>query len=81
MVKVIFYSLLRSNYNLTEELVEPGSIHDIIKQIMDKYPDIKKSAFRYSAVFYKGKPINYYGFHTPIKDGDEIIFTQFVGGG
>jgi molybdopterin converting factor small subunit len=48
---------------------------------MDKYPDIKKSAFRYSAVFYKGKPINYYGFHTPIKDGDEIIFTQFVGGG
>jgi molybdopterin converting factor small subunit len=81
MVKVTFYSLLRSNYNITEEFVEPGSINDIINQIINKYPNIKKSSFRYCVVFYKGKPINYYGFDSLIEDGEDIIITHFVGGG
>jgi len=81
MVKVTFYSLLRSNYNIKEEFVEAASINDIIKQIMNKHPNIKQSSFRYSVVFYKGKPIHYYGFSKKIEDGEQIIFTQFVGGG
>lgn len=81
MVKVTFYSLLRSNYHIKEEMVEPGSIHDIIGQIIEKHPKINQLSFRYSVVFYRGKPIHYYGFNTLIKDGEEITFTQFVGGG
>jgi len=81
MIKVTFYSLFRSNYNIEEELVKPGSINDIIKQIIDKYPQIKASAFRYSVVFHKGKPITFHRFDTRIDDGEEIFFTQFVGGG
>mgnify|MGYP001251475703 CR=1 FL=1 len=81
MIKVTFYSLLRSNYRIEEEFVNSGSINDIINQIISKHPEIKPSAFRYSVVFYQGKPIHYHGFDTNIKDGEEIIFTQFVGGG
>jgi len=81
MVKVTFYSLLRSNFHIKETTVQAGSIHDIIEQITQKYPHIKPSSFRYSVVFYKGKPIHYRGFDTKIDDGEEIYFTQFVGGG
>ncbi|MCF7924791.1 MAG: MoaD/ThiS family protein [Candidatus Izimaplasma sp.] len=81
MVKVTFYSLLRSNYNIKEEFVEPGSINDIIDQIVKKHSNIEKSSFRYSVAIYKGKPIHHYGFNTIIEDGEDIIFTQFVGGG
>jgi molybdopterin converting factor small subunit len=81
MIKVTFYSLLRSNYRVEEEFVNAGSINDIIDQIISMHPQIKPSAFRYSVVFYKGKPIHFHGFDTLIEDGEEIIFTQFVGGG
>jgi molybdopterin converting factor small subunit len=81
MIKVKFYSLLRSNYGIEEDFFDAGSINEIINQIIIKYPEIKPSAFRYSVVFYQGKPIHYHGFETKITDGEEIIFTQFVGGG
>jgi len=81
MIKVTFYSLLRSNYHIEEDFVNPGSINEIINQIIKKHPEIKLSAFRYTVVFYKGKPIHYHGFDTVIEDNEEIFFTQFVGGG
>jgi len=80
MIKVTFYSLFRSNYNIEEELVNPGSINDIIKEIINKHPEIKASAFKYSVVFHKGKPITFHRFDAKIEDGEEIFFTQFVGG-
>ena len=81
MVKVIFYSLLRSKYHIKEETVESGTINEIIDQIIKRHPKIKKTSFRYSVVFYKGKPIHYYGFNTSIEDNEEIIFTHLVSGG
>lgn len=81
MIKVTFYSLFRSNYHIKEELLNPGSINDLISQIINKYPEIKPSAFRYSVVFHQGKPITFHRFDTIIADGEEIFFTQFVGGG
>jgi molybdopterin converting factor small subunit len=81
MVKVIFYSLLRSKYNIKEEFVEAGTIDEIINQILERHSNMEKSDFRYGVVLYKGKPIHYYGFDTVIEDNEEIIFTHFVSGG
>ena len=81
MVKVKFYSLLRSKYNIKEEDVDPGTINEIIDQILERYPNMKKSSFRHSVVMYKGHPIHYYGFDTQIEDNEEISITHFVSGG
>lgn len=81
MVKVIFYSLLRSKYNIKEEFYEVGTINEIIDQILERHSNIEKSDFRYSVVLYKGKPIHYHGFDTLIEDDEYIIFTHFVSGG
>ena len=81
MVKVIFYNLLRSKYNVKEIMVLPGTINDIIKQIIKVHPIMKLNDFKTSVVFHKGVPIHYRGFNNFIGDNEEIIFTHFVGGG
>lgn len=81
MVKVIFYNLLRSKYNVKEMLVESGSINKIIKQILKKHPKMKQSDYVTAVVFYKGTPIHHHQFNQVIDDETEIIITHFVGGG
>ncbi len=81
MVKVIFYNLLRSKYNIKEDLVNAGSINHIINQILKNHPNMDLSDFNNCVVFYKGKPIDAYGFETMIEDEDYLIITHFVGGG
>jgi molybdopterin converting factor small subunit len=81
MVKVIFYNLLRSKYNISEVEVNPGTINNIINQILNNFTNMKESDFKTAVVFYKGIPIHNSGFDTRINDRDEIIITHFVGGG
>ena len=82
MVTVVFYNLLRSKYNIKEFEVNPGTVHDILAQIYVLYPQIPPKDFDHCIVFInKNKIIHESKFHTLIKDGDEIVFTHFVGGG
>ena len=81
MVKVIFYNLIRSKYNVKEMMVKSGTINEIIDQILKEHPNMSKSDFETCVVFYKGKPIHLRGFHQAINDKEEIIITHFVGGG
>lgn len=81
MVKVIFYNLLRSKYDVKEMMVESGSINDIIKEILSVHKKMSKSDFETCVVFHKGSPIHQRGFHKVINDREEIIITHFVGGG
>ena len=81
MVKVIFYNLLRSKYNIKETLVPTGSIQDIIAYILQEYPQFSPSDFKTAVVFHNGIPIHHHRFHTVIEDKEEIIITHFVGGG
>lgn len=81
MVKVKFYNLLRSKYNIKEIMVESGRINQIIDQILQDYPNMSRSDFDTCVVFHKGSPIHLRGFHKVIKDNEEIIITHFVGGG
>ena len=81
MIKVIFYNLLRSKYNVKEMMVESGSIHSIIDYILSVHPEISQSDFETCVVFHQGKPIHLRGFDKVIADKEEIIITHFVGGG
>ena len=81
IVTVVFYNLLRSKYNIEEELVKPGSIHQIIEEILTKHKEMKESDFRTCVVFRNNEPLHYHGFSTLIEDGERIIITHFVGGG
>lgn len=81
MVKVIFYNLLRSKYNVREMMVESGTIASIIDCILSVHPEISPSDFETCVVFHHGKPIHLRGFEKVIKDEEEIIITHFVGGG
>jgi len=82
MVKVKFFHLLRSKYNIKEIEVFPGTIHEILGQIKDIYPSLDLDDFKYSVVFVNSTKIFHPSkFDEYINDGDEIVFTHFVGGG
>lgn len=81
MVRVTFYNLLRSKYHLQDFEVHAGTIHDIISEIMNIYPNIKEDDFKNAVVFYHDKPHHYRSFDMNIPDEERIIFTHFVGGG
>jgi len=81
MIRVIFYNLLRSKYNIKETMVEPGTINQIINQIIEKHPNMKHKEFETAVVFLNGTPIHRNGFDRVIDDNEELIITHFVGGG
>lgn len=81
MVKVVFYHLLRSKYHLDEVLVHPGSIQDMIEEIIERYPQIHRQDLESSVVFYEDHPYHFHAFHLEIPDGSRIVMTHFVGGG
>ncbi|MBU1020671.1 MAG: hypothetical protein KJ847_05600 [Firmicutes bacterium] len=81
MVKVIFYNLLRSKYKINEMDVHPGSITEIIAQILSEHHEMEMRDFETCVVFHQGKPIHHRQFSRIIDDKEEIIITHFVGGG
>jgi len=82
LVTVKFYHLLRSKYNIHEIQVLSGTIHEILTQIKEMHPKIDLNDFKYSVVFVnKTKIVHPSNFDEVVKDGDEIVFTHFVGGG
>ena len=81
MVTVVFYNLLRSKYKINETVVQEGTIHEIIAQIIKKHPSFSLSDFETCVVFKENKAIHYRQFDTKINDKERIIMTHFVGGG
>lgn len=81
MITVVFYNLLRSKYNLEEMSVKPGTVHQIIDQIISIRPEIKRKDVESAVVFYKGNPVHYHSFNMKIEDSSRMIITHFVGGG
>lgn len=82
MVTIKFYHLLRSKYGIHEIEVNPGTIHEILLEIKKIHPEVDLDDFKYSVVFInKTKIIHPSKFNEYINDGDEVVFTHFVGGG
>jgi len=82
MVTVRFLHLLRSKYKLHTFEVKPGTVKDIIIQLKDILTDLDPKDFEQSVVFVNtDKVIHPARFDEPINDGDDVVFTHFVGGG
>ncbi len=82
MVKIIFFNLLRSKYNLHELDVLPGKFHDIFENLKSAYPFLDEKDFRDCVMFVNGVRITHLArFDVEVKDGDKIVLTHFLGGG
>lgn len=82
MVKVVFLNLLRSKYGIEQLAVHPGSIHEILDEIKVLHPGIDEKDFAEALVFVNQVRIAHGNrFETKAKDGDEVVFTHFLGGG
>ena len=82
MVKITFLNLLRSKYSIETLIVEPGKMNDIFKVILSKHPEIEAKDFQDSVMFVNQKRIPHATrFDTVLQEGDEVVFTHFLGGG
>lgn len=82
MVTVIFYHLLRSRYGIDEIVVEPGTLEEVIDQIIARHPDIQKTVLLEATLFVNQQKIMHLKrLQTVIHAGDRLVFTHFVGGG
>jgi molybdopterin converting factor small subunit len=82
MVKITFLNLLRSKYGIETLTVEPGKMDIIFKLILSKHPEIEAKDFQDSVMFVNQKRIPHATrFETVLCDGDEVVFTHFLGGG
>ena len=82
MVTVILLNLLRSKYNIHQVEVMPGTILEILDQIKKLHPEVQLEDFEHSVVFVNTNRIIQKAFNREkIHDGDEVVFTHFIGGG
>lgn len=82
MVTVRFLHLLRSKYKQHTFEVKAGTINEIISQLNVIFPDLDYKDFEQSVVFVNvDNVVHPSRFHVQINDGDDVVFTHFVGGG
>mgnify|MGYP000908090084 CR=1 FL=1 len=82
MVTVKFFNLIRSNHGVQQLTVSPGTIENIMIEIRNIYPQITLQELHDAILFInKQKVMHLKRFKEVVKDGDEIVFTNFVGGG
>jgi len=82
MVKVVFLNLLRSKYGIEQLDAHPGSIHEVLEEIRVLHPEIDEKDFAEALVFVNQDRISHGNrFLHKVSDGDEVVFTHFLGGG
>ena len=82
MVTVRFLHLLRSKYRQHTFEVKSGTINEIILQLKEILPEIDDKDFEQAVVFVNiDRVIHPSRFDEKVIDGDDVVFTHFVGGG
>jgi len=82
LVIVKFFGLIRSQYNVTQLEVTSGTIHEIMDFILKSFPHMKNEDLHEAVLFINNeKVMNLNRFSRQVHDGDEVVFTNFVGGG
>ncbi len=82
MVKITFLNLLRSKYQLDVLSVEPGPMKNIFASLLKKHPEIDPKDFQESVMFVNQQRIAHANrFDIVLHDGDDVVFTHFLGGG
>ena len=82
MVTVRFLHLLRSKYRKHTFEVKSGTINERISTLREILPEIDPKDFEQAVVFVNvDKVIHPSRFDELVNDGDDVVFTHFVGGG
>lgn len=82
MVLVKFMSLLRSKYNITSFECSARDMREVLDYIKKTYPKVQFKDIDQAILFINQEKVSHRKrFETPLKPGDIIVFTNFVGGG
>lgn len=82
MVTIKFYGLIRSNHRIETMQVKPGTLREVINQIQVEHPQISDHEFLTAVVFInQTKVMHMNRLAVKVNENDEIVFTNFVGGG
>jgi molybdopterin converting factor small subunit len=82
MVTVKFYNLLRSKYQVAEMNLLPGTLENLVSQILIKIPKMTQKELEGAMIFVNQKKISHQRrLLYEVNHGDIVIFTHFVGGG
>ncbi len=82
MVHVKCMHLLRSKYGIKELDVEASTVQDVLNALKKIYPTLDEQDFYQAVLFVNKQKISHNKrFNTPLTSGDEVVFTNFVGGG
>ncbi len=82
MIKVSFNGLIRSNHQLKSFETTAETLGELIEKILETYPKIKSLEIDQAVIFVNRKHIRgLYREKYQLTPGDEVIFTNYVGGG
>lgn len=82
MVKVKFFNLIRSKYNIDEIDVKAGTLKEIIHEILRRHQEMDEDDLKNAVIFLNQKQVMHIDrLNEMIFDDDILIFTHFVGGG
>ncbi len=83
MAKVKFFATLRNITGKREEIIEGGSVEDILQKLYEKYgEEFKKELRERSMILVNGKNIEHInGLKTKVNENDEISIFPPAGGG
>ena len=82
MIHVKCMHLLRSKYGITEVDVEASTVEGVIQSLKHHHPELDEQDFYQAVLFVNKQKISHVKrFETRLNEGDEVVFTNFVGGG
>ncbi len=82
MVLVKFMNLLRSKYNIKSFECPAKDMQAVLEYIKKTYPQVRFEDLYQAILFINQEKVSHRKrFETPLKPGDIVVFTNFVGGG
>ncbi|MFW5838666.1 MAG: MoaD/ThiS family protein [Bacillota bacterium] len=82
MVTVSVFGLLRSNHNIKQFSIDACGMRDVVEYLKKTYPHITNKELEEAILFVNQEKIMHMKrFDIPLTDGDNIVFTTYVGGG
>lgn len=82
MVTVRFLNLLRSKYRVEQLNVKAGTLGNVLEQILQQVPAMKKNDFEHAVIFINDvQLVHVSDGNAEVNDGDTVLITHFVGGG
>jgi len=82
VVSVKFFGMLRLDIKQSADMLEAGSVDELLRVLAAKYDTVNLSRFRNSIILVNGVNMNELKrYKTLLKTGDEVMFLSSVSGG